>query len=208
MMNNLEKACALHQALWMDDVVNGMEDYQHTKEYNRFIKKLMNRMKGDHYHKLTKSVVRLVLVAAVILSLAVTASAVPTTNEYEVYELIHESVYSVVEEEKFKKITYLNVGYMPEGFVLEEKFDNEVSYDHAYKKGEYHFYISKRQLSGDTFFDSENSKVKIVKHNNIDYVVYYDDEYAGIIWNNGRNLFDIGGNIGVEELLKIAYSVS
>ena len=89
-----------------------------------------------------------------------------------------------------------------------EKFDDEVSYDHEYKKGEYHFYISKRQLSGDIFFDSENHKVKIVKHNNIDYVVYYDDEDAGIIWNNGRNLFDIGGNIGVEELLKIAYSVS
>ena len=152
MMNNLEKACALHQALWMDDVVNGMEDYQHTKEYNRFIKKLMNRMKGDHYHKLTKSVVRLVLVAAVILSLAVTASAVPTTNEYEVYELIYESVYCVVEEEKFKKITYLNVGYMPEGFVLAEKHEGEAAYEYAYKEGEYHIHLLKCQLWGAIFF--------------------------------------------------------
>lgn len=207
-MNNLEKACAMHQALWAEDVVDGMEEYQHTKEYNRFIKKLMNRMKGDHYHKMTKSVVRLLIVAAVILSVAVTASAVPTTNEYEVYELIYESVYRVVEEEKFKEITYLNVGYLPEGFVLAEKQEDKVSYNYEYKKGEFDIYIMKDQLSGYISFDSENHKVKIVKHNNIDYVVYYNDEFAGIIWNNGRNLFRIGGNIGVEELLKIAYSVS
>lgn len=207
-MNNLEKACAMHQALWAEDVVDGMEEYQHTKEYNRFIKKLMNRMKGDHYHKMTKSVVRLLIVAAVILSVAVTASAVPTTNEYEVYELIYESIYRVVEEEKFKEITYLNVGYLPEGFVLAEKHEDKVAYDYEYKKGEGRIYIIKGQLSGYKSFDSENHKVKIVKHNNIDYVVYYNDEFAGIIWNNGRNLFRIGGNIGVEELLKIAYSVS
>ncbi|MGN0532414.1 MAG: DUF4367 domain-containing protein [Eubacterium sp.] len=207
-MNNLEKACTMHQALWAEDVVDGMEEYQHTKEYNRFIKKLMNRMKGDHYHKMTKSVVRLLIVAAVILSVAVTASAVPTTNEYEVYELIYESIYRVVEEEKFKEITYLNVGYLPEGFVPAEKQEDKVSYNYEYKKGECQIDIAKGQLSGDIRFDSENHKVKIVKHNNIDYVVYYNDESSGVIWNNGRNLFRIGGNIGVEELLKIAYSVS
>lgn len=206
-MSNFTKACALSQEAWLDSLPTEFDDYTYSKKYNKEINTLINKMRNDKYHRFTKRTTRLLIVAAVIVSLAVTVIALPNSRSFIVkkfsgYGVMYNNTYDL------NSIENMSVGYVPDGFEYTGNGTDRDTNIKTYLNGRQYINIGKYGLSYSINYDSEYIKAYNIKRNNI---VYRVSKNSGneimVTWKYRGFTYLINGNISEEEALKIAYTV-
>lgn len=208
-MNKLTQACILSNEAWIESFPDNIEEFEHSAAYERQIKRLFSKMRGDKYHRLTKNAVRIIVIAAVIASLTITAFAVPAGRDYMIKKFSDHSVYTIADVGKAKDVTDLTVGYIPEGFELihEEETYKVFFYEYGNNYGDV-YSVYKLKCNFDYSFNSEVYSFDIWKNASIEYVICKSDEnHINITWNNTEYLFAVTGSLDEDELKKIAISV-
>lgn len=206
-MSNFTKACALSQEAWLDSLPTEFDDYTYSKKYNKEINTLINKMRNDKYHRFTKRTTRLLIVAAVIVSLAVTVIALPDSRSFIVkkfsgYGVMYNNTYDL------NSIENTSVGYVPDGFEYTGNSSDRDTNIKTYLNGRQYINIGKYGLSYSINYDSEYIKAYNIKRNNIVYSVSKNSENEIMVtWKYRGFTYLINGNISEEEALKIAYTV-
>ena len=190
-MSEFEEALWLSAENWADSFPTDLPKHKFSKKHNKVINDIIYG-KQDKKIKLSKGTIKVLLIAAVLLAIATTAFAIPQSREYIVDKFSNHSEYNVVDKKKSKRVKSLNVKYIPAGF----------------EKGDRNFVVEKFELSGSVGFDTEHYEPENIKINGIDAVYYRsNNNVKGIIFNDGNYIYIIEGNIGKDELVKIAQNV-
>lgn len=203
-MTNFEKACLLSCEEWVN-TLSTIDDFQFSKSYERKMKKLFNKMRNDKYHRFTTNTVKVLVAAAIIMSIATTAFAIPTTREYIFNHFKNYAVYTVADVDKAEQIEPISVGYLPDGFVQsyeDSALDRKTIF---YENGNEWIYIDKYRIDSSVFKDNEYNNYETVQINGIDYICSVnDDGNTEMIWNNGEYVYSIYSSLNMNELLTIA----
>lgn len=206
-MSNFTKACALSQEAWLDSLPTEFDDYTYSKKYNKEINTLINKMRNDKYHRFTKRTTRLLIVAAVIVSIAATVIALPDSRSFIVkkfsgYGVMYNNTYDL------NSIENTSVGYVPDGFEYTGNSSDRDTNIKTYLNGRQYINIGKYGLSYSINYDSEYIKAYNIKRNNIVYSVSKNSgNEIMVTWKYRGFTYLINGDISEEEALKIAYTV-
>lgn len=203
-MNNFAKACMLSNEDWINSLPTEIEAYEFSKHHNRQMNKLFSKMRKDKYHKYTKNTLRVLIVAALISSMTITAFGIPQSREFIIKKLFNYSSYTIKDVSDMDIVSNLTVEYIPDEFELIDKFESNNLYYCEYGDYDKYIIISKYTLDNKINFDTETSDYKEILIDNIKYISYNSNTNSGIIWNSNGYLYAIEGNISNDELLQIA----
>lgn len=203
-MNNFAKACMLSNEDWINSLPTEIEAYEFSKHHNRQMNKLFSKMRKDKYHKYTKNTLRVLIVAALISSMTITAFGIPQSREFIIKKLFNYSSYTIKDVSDMDIVSNLTVEYIPDEFELIDKFESNSLYYCEYGDYDKYIIISKYTLDNKINFDTETSDYKEILIDNIKYISYNSNTNSGIVWNSNGYLYAIEGNISNDELLQIA----
>lgn len=203
-MTNFEKACLLSCEEWVN-TLSTIDDFQFSKSYERKMKKLFNKMRNDKYHRFTTNTVKVLVAAAIIMSIATTAFAIPTTREYIFNHFKNYAVYTVADVDQAEQIEPISVGYLPDGFVQNYEDSALDRNTLGYENGAEWIKIDKYRINSSVFKDNEYNNYETVQINGVDYICSVnDDGNTEIIWNNGEYVYSIYSSLNMNNLLTIA----
>lgn len=207
-MNNFEEACMLSNEDWINSLPTEIEPYKFSKYHNKQMDKLFNKMRNNKYHRFTKNTTRVIVAAALISSMTITAFAIPQSREFIIKKLFNHSVYTIKDTSDAEFVSSITVGYIPDNFTLKEKYESDDVYSCEYWNGDEFVAIFKYTLDNKINFNTEKYKYTEIEINNISYILYdLESDSCGVIWNNGGYIYTIKGNISSEELIKIASKI-
>lgn len=207
-MNNFTKACCMLNEEWVNSFPDEIEQFRHSRAYTKNINRLFSKMRNDKYHPLTKGTLRALIIAAIIISLAATAMALPQSRKYIIEKFTDHSTYTVADDAKSNIVTDLTVGYLPEGYELVDNFEDSGAFTLIYSNTYDHINISKYNIDRDLNFNTERNNSHIVTYNGIEYTVSKSAQGDTIIvWSKNEYIYHIDGELTEEEALKIALSV-
>lgn len=194
----------------IQDMINECDpnfEYEFSKKYQKNKKKLIDKMRGDKYHKLTRNAVRIILIAAIIFAIMVTtAIASPSVRSYFIQTFSTHSVLTASEKYKGTIEDDLVLGYIPEGFEEDWCKTNSTQISKKYSYNEKWFFVTKAVSTGDTTFDSENANLEILTIDNIDYCISEENEKS-VSFIYGKYTIAVSGNIQKDELIDIAKQI-
>lgn len=205
-MNNLKMACIEYNKEWMASLPENPPEVEFSKRHQRKMKKLFDKMRGNHYHRFTRRTMGVMVTAALLTALSLCAFANPDFRAYVIDELNDHAIFqSLFESEKIVD-GKIECGYIPEGFEVTEEDYGKTHCTIVYenKNGE-HFSIVKTQNGAEVGTDNEFSQKEIVQLKEKEIVIYEKSNGdLRIVWCNSNYTYKVGGNISVEEALKIA----
>lgn len=207
MSNNLCEACLAAEELWFGSMELIEGEHQFSKPFEKKMNRLLDKMRNDKYHRLTRRAVRAIIIAAILLALATTAIASPRTREYIVERFSDHSAYAV-EEGYVGEIDDLSVGYIPDEYELTysniDKDNGLIIYEYTNNGSQ--ITLNKTDESKTMTFDTEfdNSETTVI--DDIEYIYYSDKDigYNGLLWNYSDYSYFISGNIDKDTMIKIA----
>ncbi len=203
-MNKFEEACILSCESWVNTFPDDIE-YDFSPAFEKEMNILIDKMRNDKYHKFTRKTMTSLIIAAVVLSFATTAFAIPSSREYIIKQFENYFSYNVTDIDEIEKVENIFVGYLPNNFIRTDEDISETGIYYEYCNKDLWFTISKNPIN--TTVNYDNSKQEISKINNVEYIITYMDNTTGIIWNNGLYTYRIIGNIKKDTLLKIAENI-
>lgn len=209
-MTNFEAAVELSLNNWVASLPTEFDLPEPTQEYKKNIAKLIDKMRGDRYHRFTRNTARAILIAAIIMAIATVTLAATVGREFIVKKFSNYSTYSVVDNSDVESVDEINIGYIPKGFVLDTKDITEYTQSYVYKHNEDWISIYKTRISDDITFDTEYDNSESLTINGVEGVYYQNpnSKSSGVVWNNGDYIFSVQGNISKEELIKIAEKIT
>ena len=208
-MTNLAKACELSLNDWLATFPDIIPEAECSKKHEKWKKNLFNKMRDDHYHRFTTRTIKVMLVAAILCALLLTAFVIPSSREFMLDKFDIASRYKLTENNKNSVDGEITVGYIPEGFELDESIDlgKQIIYRYHNVNGDF-FTIFKYTSSMEIDFDTENFISEEIVVDNIKYVYCQGNESVNnIVWSKNDYVYRISGSFKKEELLKIAKMV-
>lgn len=208
-MTKFEQACLLAFEDWADDIPDDLPEPEYSEKHKRWVKKLFNKMRGDRYHRFTTNTVKVMLVAAVLSALLLTAFVIPSSREFIIDKFDIYSTYKLTEDNGNSVNGEITVGYIPEGFELESSVTQSKHMLVKYlSNNNNYFSVIKCSSSMVVEFDTENLDTNEIVDNNVLFVVG-TDKYGNtnIVWNENDYIYRIDGNISTDEMLNIAKTV-
>lgn len=209
-MNKLQLACILSFEEWNATIPapEDLPDPQYSKKHIRRMNNLFNKMRGDRYHRFTTKTIKIMLVAAVLLALLMSAFVFPSSREAIIKTFDMKSRYKMTENNKNSVTDEIYVGYIPEGFELTEESNNSKEIWAIYTLNNYEiFTIRKCTSAKEVYFNTENAISKSINIDNTTYTVSTKSNYTFIIWSRYDYIYTIEGNLPYEELLNIAKTI-
>ena len=208
-MGVFEQACIMSNESFLKTIPDVLPEPQYSRKHIRKINRLINKMRNDRYHRLTTGTVKVLVVAAIILSLALSAFAIPSVREYVITQFKTHSVFRAVSTEDSKPVTELTVGYIPEGFELVEEKKNKWRYMcNLSNESNDWIVISKATKNAEIAIDTQTSGYEVNMNNGKEYIFFQsDDEVGGLIWYTETHTYTISGNIDKEKLFRIAENI-
>ena len=208
-MSKLAKACELSLNEWLGPIPDELPKVEYSKKHERWKKNLFNKMRGGYYHRFTTQTIKVMMVAAILMALLMTAFIFPSSRETTLDNLNAFSIFKITQHNKNSVNREIKVGYIPEGFGLECKDSTAkvVQSDYISNNGQY-FTIFKSSSSmkmefNTEFFDSEEIIV-----NNIKYTYCQGNEGVNnLVWTRNDYVYRMDGTLIKEEMLKIAKTV-
>lgn len=200
-MNNFEEACFISCEKWVNSF-SDKDDFAFSKSFDKRMDILTDKMRNNRYHKMSRKTVRALIVAAIILSFATTALAIPSTRKYIIKQFKDHFLYTVTEIDEVNKIESISVQYTPEGFIKTDEEVSDIGIYNEYCKDELRFVIYKNPI--DVSVNYDNNSYEVTEINNVEYVISELNNTIVIIWNNGLYTYRVSGNIDKELLLRIA----
>ena len=143
-MSKFARACILSYEEWVATIPEELPKPEYSKKHIRRMNALKNKMRGNVYHHFTTKTIRIMLVAAILLALMMTAFVFPSSRDSFMDNFNIASRYQMTKHNKNSVPDKITVGYIPEGFELENK--------EPYFKGVFYTYSS-----------ADNSKFTILK---------------------------------------------
>ena len=208
-MSKFAKACILSYEEWVATIPEELPEPEYSKKHIRRMNALKNKMRGNVYHHFTTRTIKIMLVAAVLLALMMTAFVFPSSRDSFMDNFNIASRYQMTKHNKNSVPDEITVGYIPEGFQLESKDTSSKIMIYKYASPDDSiFTIYKTASSGEIYFDSENLDTQDIVINNITYTCGTDVfGNSNVIWTEVDYMFRIDGNLSIEELLKIATTI-
>ena len=209
-MTNFEAAVELSFNNWVASLPTEFDLPEPTEAYKKGIAKLLDKMRGDRYHKFTRKTARIILIAAIIMAIATVTLAATVGREFVVKNFSNFSVYSVVDSSGVKGVEDIEIGYIPEGFELVSKESTKNKCYLNYFNENKWISVYKTRIDSKIEFDTEYKNREGIKINAFDGVYYQDEAFgcSGIIWNNGKYVYKIDGTVPKDELIKIAKTIT
>ncbi len=208
-MSKLARACELSLNEWFATIPDELPEVEYSKKHERWKKNLFNKMRGGYYHRFTTKTIKVMLVAAILMALLMTAFVFPSSRESTLDNLNAFSMFKITKHNKNSVNREIKVGYIPEGFELEQKDSMAKFLQFKYVSNNGQFFTilkctSSIKMEFNTeFFDSEEIIV-----DNIKYTYCQGNEGVNnLIWTKNDYVYRIEGMLSREELLKIAKTV-
>lgn len=200
-MNNFEDACLMSCEKWVSSF-SDEDDFVFSKSFEKKMELLTDKMRNDKYHKMSRKTMRVLIVAAIILSFATTAFAIPSTRKYLITQFKDHFLYTVTDIAEINKTDNIAVEYIPDGFIKTDEEISDIGIYNEYCKDELRFVIYKNPI--DVSVNYDNNSYEVTEINNVEYVISELNNTIVIIWNNGLYTYRVSGNIDKELLLRIA----
>lgn len=215
------EACVLVQEQWVSAFLKTEEEHKFSRQFNQRMDRLYSKMRGGHYHRLTKTSLSILVAAVLIATLMVASIAYAPTRRYLI-EVFDDHTEFKTEDSGLTSIPMdIHFGFIPEGFELvEREIDGETcELDIEGKIGmvsDYHFETpdgrwidaSKYPAAGQLDVDSEDHSVEVIGHDDIVYFLSYSEpDIYGVYWLKSGIQYDLGGKLTREDALKMAYQM-
>lgn len=200
-MNNFEEACLMSCEKWVSSF-SDEDDFVFGKSFEKKMELLTDKMRNDKYHKMSRKTMRVLIVAAIILSFATTAFAIPNTRKYIIEQFQDHFSYLVTDVDEIDITEDISIGYVPDGFIKTDEDHSDVGIYCEYTNNSEWFSVLKHPI--DIAINYDNNSQEIQKINNIDYVIASMNDTQVIVWNNGQYTYRIMGNIDKSTLITIA----
>lgn len=202
-MTNFEKACLMSCEKWVSSF-SVKDDFVFSKSFDKRMDILTDKMRNNKYHRMSRKTMRVLIVAAIILSFATTAFAIPSTRKYLITQFKDHFLYTVTDIAEINKTDNIVVEYIPDGFIKTDEDVSDIGIYNEYCKDELRFIIYKNPI--DVSVNYDNTSYEVMEINNIEFIIAELNNTMVIIWNNGLYTYRISGNIDKELLLRIAAS--
>lgn len=209
-MNKFEKACEMSMNDWLATIPDEIPEAEYTEKHEKWLKNLFNKMRDNRYHRFTTKTVKVMLIAATLTALLLTAFVIPSSREFIIDNFDIFSRYQLTDSNDNSVNGEITVGYIPEGFELVNKqtYSKFISYDFSDSNGKF-ITISKTASSIKVEFDTETGNVEKIVIDNKTYTYFVDkNEFCYLVWNENDYVYQIHGSILKDELLNIAETVS
>lgn len=203
-MNNFNDACTLSCDDWLN---NFSESYEcdFSKTFEKEMQRLVDKMRNDKYHKFTRKTMSALIIAAVVLSFATTAFAIPSSRKYIIEKFTDHFSYAVIEPDNIDTVEDIIVGYIPEGYEKRNEYIFEKEILQEYQRDDEWFIISKNTIDTEINFDALDTESKTI--DGTKYLFFMTDSTNGVIWNDSLYVYSVSGKINKEELIKIAIEI-
>ena len=208
-MSKLAQACELSLNEWLGTIPDELPEVEYSKKHERWKKNLFNKMRGGYYHRFTTKTIKVMLVAAILMALLMTAFVFPSSRETTVDNLNAFSIFRITKDNKNSVNREIKVGYIPEGFEFEseDQAGKQLIIKYRTEDGRI-FTIWKCTSSMRMEFDTENFVTEEIMVDNTKYVYCRGNEGVNnIVWTRNDYVYRMDGTLIKEEMLKIAKTV-
>ncbi len=207
-MTNLAKACELSLNDWLETFPDTIPEAECSKKHEKWKKNLFNKMRDDHYHRFTTRTVKVMLVAAILCALLLTAFVIPSSRAFMLDKFDIASRYKITENNKNSVDGEITVGYIPEGYELESKDIHSKIMNIKYSSNGAFFTIYKYSSSMEIDFNTEHFDSEEIMFDNVKYVYCKGNmDVNNIIWTKNDYVYRIDGTLTKDEFVKIAKTV-
>lgn len=209
-MTKFERACIMSCNEWARSLPDSPKFVLSRKGEQRLLS-IVDRMGGKVVRRFPRRVVRFILVAAVIgaLLIATTVFAVIGQSDFDILKKSDMSEYSINGSAGQSASDDLMVSYVVERFeLIETGKNNEALCRFLYADDNGSFYtINKVPDNYNLAFDTEDYESEQIVIDGIEYIHYKsDDSSNGLIWNYGGYIYNVFGDISLEEAINVAKS--
>ena len=171
------------------------ENYEFSKDYLNKKEKLIKNQSRIYYPliKTTGRRIASAIIAAAIMGTTTVAAYAPARNAVRI-----EKQYSIT---------------VPEGFVLDESESVSTSSNiglryYSENKSESIYFDQYTADSYSSYYDNERGHFKTSSDKfGIEFMIYTNDDFISILWDNGEYIFELSGDISESEIMDIYYSV-
>lgn len=208
-MSKLAEACALSFEEWISTFPETMPKAECSPQHEKWKKKLFNKMRNDRYHVLTTKSIKIMLVAAILCALLMTAFSFPSSREGFVDSFDDFSIFKLTKDNNNYVNTELKVDYLPEGFKFESsRFEGKILINrYVNNEGEF-FTVMKHSSSIELDYNSEKNVTNEMFVNRVKYIYCVGDlDINNIMWTKNDYVYQIEAHFDKEELLKIAQGI-
>lgn len=210
-MDKFAEACRLSYEDWVSTLPD-TENYPEPEFSQRHIKRmnvLFDKMRGDRYHYFTRKAVKVMITAAVLGALLLSAFAFPSSRKFITEDFNIFGTVKMAEHNNNTVNNSIEVGYIPEGYeiISKDNYSKQIRYDYMSKEGKA-FFICKNSSTVNIEFDKETGTIEEITSGQVKYTYYTSSyNYYGIIWTQNDYIYQIDGELTKNELLKIAKSL-
>ncbi len=209
-MIKLALACELSLNDWVATFPDVIPEAECSKKHEKWKKNLFNKMRNDHYHRMTTKTIKIILVAAILVALLLSAFVFPSSRESALSNLNAFSKFKITEDNKNSVNGEIKVGYIPEGFVLSQIMESGKQKMYRYNNSNGDFFTilkctSTLEMNFNTeFFDTEEIIV-----DNMNYTYCQGNEgINNLVWTKFDYVYRISGSLDLNQLVKIAKFVN
>ena len=209
-MNKFEKACEMSMNDWLATIPDEIPEAEYTEKHEKWLKNLFNKMRDNRYHRFTTKTVKVMLIAATLTALLLTAFVIPSSREFIIDNFDIFSRYQLTESNDNSVNGEITVGYIPEGFELVnvQISSRAIVNDYSDSNGNI-FTITKGTSALELDANTEDVDTEtIVINNNTYYYCLSKNGIGNVIWNKNDYVYQISGALSRDELVKIAETVS
>ena len=208
-MNNLAKACELSLNDWLATFPETIPEAEHTPKFEKWKKNLFDKMRGNRYHRFTSKTVKIILVAAILSALLLSAFVFPSSREHFVDNFSIFSRYEMTRDNNNSISGEITVGYIPEGYEFSKSINmgKQITNKYVNADGEI-FTVVKNASSMKIEFNTENYTTEEFFVEKIKYTYCagnMDVDY--LLWTKNDYIYRLEGPFTLEEFIEIAKTV-
>lgn len=154
-----------------------------------------------------KKLIAILIAAILLLALAISATAY-SLKKFEIISFDGFSQIIFEKQNQKNSVGNISIGYIPDGFVQTEYRNQGIYVICEYDNGNDYFIAVKDTVFGKTYVDNEHGDLFTEKKNGIEYIISgTEGKSVSIFWLRDGFYYSVSGNIGKDELLKIAESI-
>ena len=215
------RACEVAQEKWISELPLPEEEHVFTEEYDHRMKRLFHKMRGNKYHRTTKTTFSILIAAALAMLLMLGSLAYAPVRNFLIQVFDDHTEFKSESSGLTSIGTDIYFGYIPDGFELvEREIDGKAcALDVEGRSGfssDYHFEnddgrwidVSKHPAGGQLDVDSEDYPIEIIGHDDtVYYLSFSEPDIYGVYCLKSGTQYDLGGRLTREEALKMAYQM-
>ena len=208
-MSKLAQACELSFNEWIESFPEVMPVAERSPKHEKWKKQLFNKMRNDRYHVLTTKSVNILLIAAILCALLMSAFVFPSSREALTDNFDIFSTFKMTKDNNNYINSEIKVGYIPEGYYFSEIIDMGKYKMYRYSNNEGIFFtIMKQSSSIIVDYNSEEQVSSEIVVNNVKYICSTGDSgVSNIVWTKNDYVYRISGKLNSDELFKIAINI-